>query len=394
MKVLIAGAGIGGLAAGLALHQAGHDVVLFEQAPELGEVGAGLQLSPNAVRVLHAWGLMPELNEIAFRPEAIELRLHKSARRIAHIPLGAEAEARYGFPYLHVHRGDLHRRLAETLRARAGEVIRTGARVADVVQEADHASLIFGNGSVETGDLVIGADGIHSVVREALFGKARPLFKKMTAWRGLVPAHRVREAGVRPSATSWMGPHAHAVTYYVRRGELLNFVGVTECENWTSESWTEQGSREELAADFADWHPSIRAVVEAIDAPFRWALHARAPLERWSEGRVTLLGDACHPMLPFLAQGAASAIEDAAVLTAALGQDDAPAALPLYEEIRKPRTSRIQKEAEANGRLFHLANPLLRAGVYRAMAAGGKVAPGLVASRYDWLMGYDPLSAV
>lgn len=394
MKILIAGGGIGGLTAALALLAKGHEVALFEQSADMGEVGAGLQLGPNALRVLFSLGLEEALTQVSFEPQGIELRDHASGRLLTQIPLGERARARYGLPYFHIHRADLHRLLREAVAARSPGTIRTEAKVNGLYQNAGSATLIFEDGAVESGDLIVGADGIHSAVRTALFGAQKPIFKKMMAWRGLVPAERLKDAGLRPVVTSWLAPHAHAITYYVRGGELVNFVGVVERDTWISEAWMEPGSREELRRDFGSWHPTLSAVAEAVENPFRWALHARAPLASWSSGRVTLLGDACHPMLPFLAQGAAMAIEDACILAASLETGPLPDALARYEAVRKPRASKVQAQSETNAGLFHLAHPVMRRGVHFAMAAGSKLLPGFTASRYDWLMKYDATEAL
>jgi salicylate hydroxylase len=390
MKVLIAGAGIGGLAAALALDKAGFDIRIFEKAPELGEVGAGIQVSPNGIRVLHALGLASALDKVVFRPEAIEFRLYKSGFTISRTELGQAIVRRYGFPYYHVHRADIHKLLADAVRERCGNVIAPGKDVASFEQTKAGVELRFADGTTETGDLLIGADGIHSKIREALLGPEKPEFTGNVAWRGVVPAARLKGVDLRPVATSWMAPKSHVVTYFLRRGELVNFVGVTERADWQGESWTERGTKEDLRRDFGDWHPTVRAIAENIDEPFRWALFARKPLPRWSEGRVTLLGDACHPMLPFMAQGAVQAIEDASVLADCLsaGRADIAAALERYEALRLPRTARVQAGARAQGAMFHLAGPA-RFATFGAMSLLSRFRPGKIAARNDWLMSYD-----
>lgn len=393
MTVLIAGAGIGGLAAALSLHRLGIASRIFERSAELGEVGAGLQISPNGARVLHALGLEPALDAVAFRPQGIELRDYQSGFVIARTPLGAQINARYGAPYYHVHRADLHRVLEQAVRERCGDVIALGRSVVDVSQGADAVELGLSDGTRVSGDIVVGCDGIHSSVRHALFGPEQPQFTGHVAWRGVVPAERLKGVDLRPVATSWMAPRSHAVTYFLRRGELVNFVGVTEQSGWRSESWTEQGSKADLRRDFAGWHPTVRAIVAAIDEPFRWALFGRKPLAQWSQGRATLLGDACHPMLPFLAQGAVMAIEDGAVLAACLaaGGADHAGALRRYERLRLRRTARVQAAARAQGALFHTPGPLARLAGFGAMGLASRLLPEQVAARNDWLMAYDAI---
>ncbi|HXQ13498.1 MAG TPA: FAD-dependent monooxygenase [Caulobacteraceae bacterium] len=391
MKVLLAGAGIGGLAAALSLRQAGFEVRIFERAAEIGEIGAGIQISPNGARVLHAMGLESALDAVAFRPKAVELRLHKSGFVVSRTPLGDEIAARYGAPYYHIHRGDLHGLLKRAVQSSCGDVIALGREVESVAQSADGVAVRFNDGGVERGDVLIGCDGIHSKVREALLGPEKPQFTGSVAWRGVVPAARLKGVDVRPVVTSWMAPHSHAVTYFLRRGELVNFVGVTERTDWASESWVERGDKRDLRADFDGWHPTVRAIVDAIAEPFRWAIYARDPLPKWCEGRVALLGDACHPMLPFLAQGAVMAIEDGAVLANCLvaGQGDVGAALKRYEQLRLPRTARVQAGARAQGALFNLSGPIARLSTFGEMSFASRFTPRKVAARRDWLMAYD-----
>ncbi|MGE0761329.1 MAG: FAD-dependent monooxygenase, partial [Pirellulaceae bacterium] len=236
------------------------------------------------------------------------------------------------------------------------------------------------------GDLLVGADGIHSVVREWLFGPERPVFTGNVAWRGLVPVDRLPAGLIRPVATAWWGPQRHFVHYYVRRGELVNCVCVVEREGWETESWTEPGGRAELEAAFEGWHPIVRTLIERMDrdACFKWALHDRPPLACWSDGRVTLLGDACHPTLPFMAQGAAMAIEDGAVLARLLAQGGTvEATLAHYEALRKPRTTRVQAGSRRNAKVFHLSGLPARLRNIAVRRAGARV--------MDWLYGYDAL---
>lgn len=390
MRVLIAGGGLGGLALALCLHARGFEVRVFERAGALGEVGAGIQVSPNGARILHALGLKDALAAAAFRPEAVELRLHRSGLVVARTPLGAALEARYGAPYYQIHRADLLAILADAVRTRCGDVIETGRAVAATRGDARAGALIFEDGTEAEGDVIVGCDGVRSTVRASLFGPEAPTFTGHVAWRAVIPAERVRSAGLRPVVTSWMGPRSHAVTYFLRRGDLVNFVGVTE-RDWRAESWTEAGDPADLRGDFAGWHPTVTRLVEAIETPFRWALFARAPMTRWGEGRITLLGDACHPMLPYLAQGAVMAFEDAANLSAELSATagDPAGALRRYEAARRPRTARVQAAARAQGRMFHLTSPANRLSVFGAAALVSRALPGVVADRNAWLWGHQ-----
>ena len=360
-RVLIAGGGIGGLTAALCLAKAGFEVALFEQAAEFGEIGAGIQLSPNCTRVLHHLGLEPALRACAFLPEGTEFRAWKSGKVIGASALGQAVRDRYGFPYYHIHRGDLLRVLLEAAEGSPAIELSTASQVTGFEQDG-RVRVAVGDGStsggsVHEGDALIGADGIHSAVRAQLFGNDAPRFTGNVAWRALVPAERLPTGLVRPMSTVWWGPHKHFVHYYLRSGALVNCVCVVEKTGWEVESWTEPGDLEELKRDFAGWHEDIQALIDNMDpnSLYKWALHDRPPLPLWGKGAVTLLGDACHPTLPFMAQGAAMAIEDAAVLAGCLAADDAvPAGLRRYEDLRRARTARIQNGSRRNAKLFHL----------------------------------------
>jgi salicylate hydroxylase len=384
--VSIVGGGIGGLTAALAFARHGFAVRLFEQAPAFGDIGAGIQLSPNCTRVLHELGLEGALRAVAFVPDGIEMREWNTGRVLSMSPLGGDALRRFGAPYYHVHRADLVQLLVEAARASNDIELTTDARVEGIAPSADGVSFQAGATHV-VADLLVGADGIHSTVRSALFGHESPRFTGNVAWRALVPVQRLAPGLVRPMATAWWGPHRHFVHYYVRAGTLVNCVCVVEKRGWEKESWTERGEHAELARDFAGWHPTVTTLIENMDrdACFKWALFDRPPMPTWSAGRITLLGDACHPTLPFMAQGAAMAIEDAAVLAQCVASvPDIPSALVRYEDLRRERTARIQAGSRRNARVFHMTgiNAWLR---NRAVAAGR--GPALT-----WVYEYDPLT--
>ena len=354
--VLIAGGGIGGLSAALSLAQTGFEVEVFEQAPEFGEVGAGIQLSPNATRVLHHLGLATALEACAFLPERTEFRTWRTHTLISTNALGETVRAAYGFPYYHIHRGDLLAVLVEAAKRVPGITLHTSARVEGFMQDTGGVRVNV-SGNEHPGDALIGADGIHSTVRTALFGPEAPTFTGNVAWRALVPASSLPEGLIPPAATVWWGPGGHFVCYYVRSGTLVNCVCVREKEGWEVESWTERGEHEELKGDFAGWNDAVQTLIDHADrdALYKWALHDRPPMPRWGRDAVTLLGDACHPTLPFMAQGAAMAIEDGAVLAACLrASPDIPAALARYEDLRRNRTAGIQKGSRRNAKVFHL----------------------------------------
>ena len=387
MKVLIAGGGIGGITAALCLLEAGHDVTVFERNLALTTVGAGIQISPNGVKVFERLGLKSELDAIAFRPQALEMRLGRSGMKLFSIPMREEAVRRYGAPYYHIHRADLLSILSNTLPTRA---LHLGKEIASLTQSGDAVTVTFADGSKAWGDLLIGADGIHSSVREQLFGPDAPRFTGKFAWRLVVPASSLPENLIPPTACIWVGPGRHAVTYYLRRGELINFVGVVERSGWQNESGTERGDIKDLAADFALWSNPITSLIAQASEAHRWALFDRAPLAHWSQGRVTLLGDACHPMLPFLAQGAVMAIEDAWVLSRKLKSNkEIAAALTAYEADRKPRTTRAQRGARRQTGIYHKQGVMAQLATYGPMWLAARVAPGIVHARQDWLYKHD-----
>lgn len=357
LKVLIAGGGIGGLTAALCLAARGHHVHVFEQAAGFAEVGAGIQLSPNCSRVLHELGLEPALRARAFLPEATQFRHWRNGKVISQTPLGADAVQRYGMPYYHMHRGDLLAILVQAARNARNLTLHTNARVASFTQQSQQVSVTVGGVSYE-GDLLVGADGIHSVVRAALWGEEQARFTGNVAWRALVPAERMPQGLIKPMSTVWWGPGKHFVHYYVRSGTLINCVCVVEKAGWEVESWTESGDFAELKLDFAGWHQDIQQLIDNAqkDSLFKWALFDRAPMAQWGRDRVTLLGDACHPTLPFMAQGAAMAIEDSAVLAACVtGGEDSAADLQRYEDLRRSRTAGIQNGSRRNATVFHLS---------------------------------------
>lgn len=398
MKVLIAGGGIGGLTAALCCLRAGLTPIVMEQAGQVSEIGAGLQLSPNAMKVMAGLGLADQVIEAGFLPERSELRFGQSGARIFSFELGQNARQRWGAPYVHIHRADLIEVLRAALQERMPGAVKLEAKLVDYSQDAGGVRASLANGTLVEGDTLIGADGIHSVVRAHMQGDDAPRFTGNVAWRFVVPVAKLGEYAPGPSATAWVGKGRHGVTYLLRRGELANFVGVVEVDQSAvqhyHESWSQSGQREEALQDFAGWHPTITALIENAEPLFRWALHDRAPLPYWSKGKATLMGDACHPMLPFMAQGAAMAIEDAWVLSEELsranaGQESIEEALKCYQNLRLPRTSKVQAASAANARTFHKRAPLERLATYGPMWIAGGVMPAFIESRFDWLYGND-----
>ena len=385
LSVAVVGCGIGGLAAALSLLRAGVDVQVFEQAPALMEVGAGIQISPNASRLLRRWGLGTALDQTGVRPVAVHQRRWDNGRTLQHAPLGEAVESAFGAPYYHFHRADLLKTLADAL---PRERLHLGRQLAGFTDHGDRVELRFAGGARAEAGVLVGADGIHSTVRGELFGPEKPRFTGCIAYRGLVPADRLLHLGLEALANNWMGPGGHFVHYFVASGRLVNFVAINERETWTRESWTDRGQVADALAAFKGWHPQVGAIIGAVDETFIWALLDRAPLARWSVGRVTLLGDACHAMLPFMAQGAAQSIEDGATLTACLieaGGADVASALQRYEALRRPRATLLQEMSRANKTRFHLPDgPAQEARDAQLAIRGDRSIEAL-----GWLYGHD-----
>lgn len=387
----IVGGGIGGLTAALALLRRGFDVSVYEQAAELQEVGAGLQISPNGVRVLAALGVQDELMDVAFEPQGKEIRLWNTGDTWKLFDLGVESVARYGFPYITIHRNDLHQLLVKAVLGIKPDAIHLDRRFVGVERNDSKVTLAFADGATESLDVVIGADGVHSKMRELLFGSGPVTFTGIVAWRGVIPMERLPEELVKPVGVNWVGPGGHVIHYPIRRGELMNFTSVVERRDWQIESWSTPGTNAEYHADYPGWHAQVHAYIEAIPQPFKWALLARPPMQKWVSGRIALLGDACHPSLPFLAQGAVMAIEDACILGRAFEEfDGVEEALDHYQRMRIPRTTRAVQGAYANTTRFH--NPALADPANAQAYVDAQWAPEEVVKRYEWLFRYDATS--
>jgi salicylate hydroxylase len=390
MKAVVVGAGIGGLAAGLALSRVGWEVTVLEQAEELAEVGAGLQISPNGTKVLEALNLMEALAPLCFEPEFIRLSMGRTGRKIFELPMKGYAENRWGAKYIHVHRADLHRVLAERLAHATGGEIRTGAKVTGYVRERGGASVYLQDGSRIFGDLVIGADGVHSAIRGQMTGSERARFTGYVAWRATVPVSVLKEDAPGPGACVWAGAGRHAVTTRIRGGDLVNFVGIVAEDSFQEEGWDLTGRRSEAFAAFKGFVPQVTSILHTARELNRWALFDRPPLGAWSDGPVGLLGDAAHPMVPSMAQGAVQALEDAWVLAACVSSGkDVAEGLTRYFALRRNRTGRIQQRSMENLELFHKGGALQSLATYAPIWAAARLSPALIHARQDWIYAPD-----
>jgi salicylate hydroxylase len=386
-RILIAGAGIGGLTAASCLMKAGHYVEIHEQAPQLAEVGAGIQVSANAMHVLRDLGLEQPIRAIGVRPGAYVFRLHDTGEVIQRFWLSEEHERMHGAPYTQLHRADLHDLLAAQARGFDPNVVRLNHRVTGFTEHADGVVLHFADGGSAHGDILIGADGLKSVVRAQMFGDAPASYTGDVAWRVVVPAERLPAGLFEQVMSVFMGPEGHVVCYYLRGGALLNWVGIVETDDVSEESWTVKLPWQQLKDHYRGWHPAIHAVIDAADKDqcYRWSLFNRPPIRKWSSKRVTLLGDSAHPTLPYLAQGAAMAIEDGAVLTRALGMTgDTAEVLDIYQRNRADRTARIVLQSSANRELFHLRSEAEIRARFAEKDEGH--------DRNRWLYSYNPLT--
>ena len=389
--VIVAGAGIAGLTAALALARAGLRTTVLEQTAKLQETGAGIQLSPNAARVLIALGLREQLTPHVIAPDAIRVMSGSSGRQITRIPLGQKVEQRYGAPYWVIHRGDLQAALATATQAHHDIALKLNSHVEDYALHVNGITVQGHRGRDtvdERGFALIGADGIWSTIAQRLHRQRSPSFAHRTAWRALLPAEQVAEEFRAPVVHLWLGPEAHLVHYPVRAGRLINIVAIVHDE-WHDTGWSAAGARHEILRHFAPWSwcEPARALIATPEQWLKWALYHRRGAFRGGSGPVTLIGDAAHPMLPFLAQGAAMAIEDAAVLADMLARfgDDPADALRAYEGARHHRTARAQRASRAQGRIYGLSGPeaSLRNLAMRMMGSESLL------SRQNWLYSWQ-----
>ena len=355
LRVVIVGGGIGGLTAALALCRAGHSVRLYEQAPAFGEIGAGIMLTPNATRVLRHFGLGAALDRSGLRPPASRYRRFDDAALIGDVPLADVMESSCSAPWLHIHRSDLLDALLAAVRKQGGAQLHAGHQAANCAQDGERVTVRFGNGASAEGELLLACDGVHSAIRAQTAEGAEPRFRGQVAWRGLVPAEGLPERVTDRASVVWIGEDRHIVQYLLRGGSLVNYVAIAVQEEWAEEGWNRPARLEEVRQEFAGWHEDVQSLLGATppDALYKWGLFDRDPLERWVYGRIALLGDAAHPMLPFMAQGSAMAIEDAAILARCLeGFGELELALSRYQSLRRERTARVILQSRAQTNLY------------------------------------------
>ncbi len=366
--VIVVGGGIGGLAAALGIVEAGKTVAILEQAPEFGEVGAGIQLAPNAMAVLDRFGLMEDISKLAVFPKRLVLKDVYTGEELASLDLGETFKERYGYPYFVVHRSDLHYVLLEACK-KSDKITLLNDQVIQTADENENGiSVTNQNGKTLSAQAVIGADGLWSNMRK-LFSNDEPICSEYVAYRGTIPIDEVADHAHENDVIMWIGPYLHLVQYPVRRGELFNQVVVFKSYNYKegSDDW---GTPEEMDRRFAGGHPLVQNALSFIDRQFRWPMFDRLPLDRWTKGKITLLGDAAHPMLQYLAQGGCQALEDAAILANELKEhkDDYETAFKKYEGKRRPRTAQVQKNARLWGQFLHLEDELslkMREAIFR-----------------------------
>jgi salicylate hydroxylase len=388
-KVLIAGAGLGGLTAASSLLRAGYDVEVYEQAKTLKEAGAGIQLPANAMRIMRDLGLEDALLRVGVRPKGYQFRLFDSGEVLHEFPLADRHETQHGAPFVQLHRADLQRVLFESVRAQKADAIHLGKKATGFSETPDSVTLYFADGTNATGDVLVGADGVKSAISKQIIGGFKTEYTGITAWRLLVPKASIpKELQLEEYTSIFIGKGIHAIMYYVRGGELLNFCGEVPVAEASEETWTRKAPWSELHADFEGWHPSVRAIIDVAPRSevYRWSLFSRTPVRNWSTQRATLLGDAAHPALPFLAQGAGMAMEDAIILTRSLqSTEDTALALQRYQRTRNPRTTHATERTEANRATFTLTTEAEIRKAYVRHDEGK--------DRSAWLYSYDALTA-
>jgi salicylate hydroxylase len=393
MRLIIVGAGIGGSALALTLEQLGLDYVVLEQAPEFGDVGAGIQLSPNGVRILERLGLGDDFPNYVTEPDFHKMVSWDTGEVVLRTPLMPRAKERFGSSYYHAHRRDLIKSLTRRLNQ---SKVKLDTQVAAIGQNDTGIWVECADGTRLEGDVLIGADGIHSLVREKIFRPDTPRRSDYVAWRGIIDADWVAHLNIPVSSYVVMGPRLSFVFYYVEAGRELNWIALGQTEDAKRESWSQTASKEEVLAAFEGWYDVPRALIEATDTPFVTALHDRVPLDRWVDGRIAVMGDAAHAMLPYHAQGAVQSIEDAWVLGRCLAEaaDDPEAALQRFETLRYDRATRMVQHSRSAEGWYHVDEPAEVAARNERFRAIGERSGGGFTPQQNWLYSYDAEKAV
>lgn len=389
LDILIVGAGIAGVSAAIALTLSGHKVRVFERAAKLTEVGAGLQLSANAGHVYAALGMGDALIEISSPPDRWVVKLGTTGEQLTVFELGRPHLERHGFPCCNIHRGDLQAILLNRLETVAPLALHMGHRATGYAENGHGVTLSLANGKTAKGGLLIAADGVRSAIRPQIIGPEKVEYSGDFAWRSVIPADRLPVDFMPPDHVVWVGPGRHMVMYWVRGGQLLNIVGLVERDIDLEESWTVRADWRDFKSDFDGWHQDIQTAIDASgrEECYRWALNIRQPVMNWRSKRAVVIGDAAHPMLPYLAQGAASAVEDAAILMRILAKGDSvTVALERFQNIRAPRAAKVVESANRMRRINHMADEMELRGAIAQSA-------DLFAARDDWLYNYNPMTA-
>jgi 3-hydroxybenzoate 6-monooxygenase len=392
LQVLVAGGGIGGLAAAHALGQDGHQVTVLEQSSAFGEIGAGIQLGPNIFKMFEYLGLTDAMSKVSFFPDGLRMNDVRSGEQVVRVPLGEAVHAAYGFPYGVIYRTDLHRVLLEACRAQSNVTLRTGAKVDSYTQSADGVQLSLAGGEALHGAALVGADGLWSRIREAIVGDGKPRVSGHIAYRAVLKREDVPAHLWSNDVVLWGGEKTHLVHYPLRRGELFNLVAVFHSDKY-DEGWNTFGDVQELNERFAPACPRVRELLAKIETWKMWVLCDREPVKNWSDRRVTLLGDAAHPMLQYLAQGAGQAIEDAVVLREALrsARGDVPQALQKYQQARYLRTGRVQLTARFYGDIYHASG--VQRELRNQLFQGGRESAGFAGLKWMY-EGIDPATVI